>query len=449
VGSTGATGATGGSSASNAIIYQPGGVTSGQVYATWAGVQGVIAATQVPLTVYVDDSIVTPAPIPVGVTNCRGLVTISPLKNNAGSPTTVSIANGGVLQDLAGISGVIVIQGDASGSSPLLFTISGQAFILSEEAALELLAGATVPFFSVTSVLALITFEGPKMASASAEPVISVGGGAQLQWIANSGLTLSGTNVVTGSGTINFNYDSTVPLPNFASYGFTGTINTQNSSDNSGGLNQRRSLLVTAAFNVPVPGPLPSGGNVSTVGGSTTISFSVAQAAGLPVGSIILVAGGSFVPLELASAVPPGGNTGIITAGAPTSITGAGTYLSPSQAALTLAALTDLPTPGWTINVSGVLAVTNTVAALREVEIYVAGADQHAQGQASLFDLSAAEQNLRRLIPFDIDLQTSTPPIAQSYTPLVFVFCQVGSTGDVTMSTAGPSFAAAELVGPV
>ncbi len=54
------------------IIYQPGGTPGGLTVTTWAQVQKFIAARQGSVTVFVDSSIVSPAPVDAatGITEC-------------------------------------------------------------------------------------------------------------------------------------------------------------------------------------------------------------------------------------------------------------------------------------------------------------------------------------------------------------------------------------------
>lgn len=66
----GAAGGGGGGSSAMALldfmIYRPGGTTGGRVFATWAELMTALGLSDGPVAIIVDDSIVTPAPIPAG-----------------------------------------------------------------------------------------------------------------------------------------------------------------------------------------------------------------------------------------------------------------------------------------------------------------------------------------------------------------------------------------------
>ena len=77
VGITGPQGPSGaGAATQGAIIYKPGGVSAGNVVATWAEVQAFITSLLGCCTVFVDDSITSPALVPggSGLTECYGRV---------------------------------------------------------------------------------------------------------------------------------------------------------------------------------------------------------------------------------------------------------------------------------------------------------------------------------------------------------------------------------------
>lgn len=83
--------ATGGA----ALIYRPGGTTAGNVYATWSALYAVLSTVAGPRTVQIDDSIVSPAVIPVADTPYN-LDSVS-LTSNANFDN----ANGGAILQLA------------------------------------------------------------------------------------------------------------------------------------------------------------------------------------------------------------------------------------------------------------------------------------------------------------------------------------------------------------
>ncbi len=94
-------GSTGGSVA-NTIVWKPG-VASGLGHvATWAEIVVAIASSALPITVFVDDSVSSPAVIPAGsgLTDCRSLVTFSALPTVFIFPE-ITVEDGASLRDVA------------------------------------------------------------------------------------------------------------------------------------------------------------------------------------------------------------------------------------------------------------------------------------------------------------------------------------------------------------
>lgn len=64
------------------LIYRPGGTTSGNVYASWTALMAKRATIQSPMTVVIDDSITSPAPIDTGVWDLTNNTAIVGAKGN-------------------------------------------------------------------------------------------------------------------------------------------------------------------------------------------------------------------------------------------------------------------------------------------------------------------------------------------------------------------------------
>jgi len=91
---------------SAAIIWQPGGVSVGQIYATWHEVQTAIAGLTAPFVVYVDQTLGVPIiPAASGVTDFKLLGTLSGASDGA----NVTIEEGATLRDVIALSNCSVI----------------------------------------------------------------------------------------------------------------------------------------------------------------------------------------------------------------------------------------------------------------------------------------------------------------------------------------------------
>lgn len=154
VGPVGPAGPAGASGVSE-FVFQPGGATSGNIYATWAALYAALSAINGPKTVYIDDSIVSPAVIPASggpaynLTNC----TIQGLINYAINGVVAAIG-GNVMQLGAGMqwTGVrnfksLVI--DTSAVTGVVETIANPDTIYFENVQLQ--GSAATPVWDITA----------------------------------------------------------------------------------------------------------------------------------------------------------------------------------------------------------------------------------------------------------------------------------------------------------
>src|SRR5271157_865155 len=87
------------------IIFRPGAASLGNVVATWAEVQAVIAATNGALIVFVDDTL-APAAASLGVTDCQSRVTFTSAdQHEKPSTTKLILPDGAVLLNVREIDG--------------------------------------------------------------------------------------------------------------------------------------------------------------------------------------------------------------------------------------------------------------------------------------------------------------------------------------------------------
>ena len=116
--------------AAESLVYQPGGVTAGNVFATWAALMAVFNAMPGAVHIVIDTSKTlppgSPAVIPVGTYDMQGRATISSL-TNSGLPsgpnpfTPLTIADGAQLRNLRKFSGTLFVKGGSLVTPPLAF----------------------------------------------------------------------------------------------------------------------------------------------------------------------------------------------------------------------------------------------------------------------------------------------------------------------------------------
>src|SRR5579863_3263184 len=70
-----------GASAGSALVFRPGGVTSGNVTAVWPPPGDVFWTIQGPKTIQIDDSIVSPAVVPAGHYATQGSLSLLSIAN--------------------------------------------------------------------------------------------------------------------------------------------------------------------------------------------------------------------------------------------------------------------------------------------------------------------------------------------------------------------------------
>lgn len=221
-----------------AIIYQPGVPSAGDHVATWPEVQTFIAATGGKCIVYVDDSIVSPAPVSgaTGITDCKGRVELRAAKNDAVGTSVLQIQDGATLRDLSIVRGLEVQCDTRSPTRALDFTSAGGGNLLVKDfGAISNAATATSPAAAVAAGLSffLNMEEGSLILNASLVPFFSIPATASLELFLLDSSTCD-PGYASGAGDVLLNYDGTSArffTPNFvppALPGITGTYHTIN-----------------------------------------------------------------------------------------------------------------------------------------------------------------------------------------------------------------------------
>lgn len=159
------------------FIYQPGGVTSGNIYATWAELMAAYTPTvgMGQKHIFIDDSLVSPAVIPAG-NYTFDRQTFFHGRFDVMTPTVAEFADGVTVSELAHVTDVLHFQSNST--SPVI-TISGGGSLLIEVARgsqLRSLAGTT-PMMQVDAgaTLAFFLVEGGTLGDT--EPVLNLDAG--------------------------------------------------------------------------------------------------------------------------------------------------------------------------------------------------------------------------------------------------------------------------------
>ena len=144
-----------GATAANTAVYKPGGVDEGNVYSTWDAALEALEPVAGPKTVFVDDSIQSPAPVPSGSYD----LTNTKLEGNSAAVAFTSILqfeDGAVVHQLDGILDLVVYTDSAS--PVLTFSGTNVAFQIITSTVQPLDGGA--PFFQAlpySSVFTILT----------------------------------------------------------------------------------------------------------------------------------------------------------------------------------------------------------------------------------------------------------------------------------------------------
>jgi len=216
------------------VIYRPGSVnpTDSNVVSTWAEVVAKADNINVNecLNVYIDNSIVDPAPIDQSL-DCKGRVRLLSHTYSAGAFTNARIIDGVTLTNPREISGTLGIECESL-TSPNIILSDGSILIVREGAFLTNSSSALVPSlqigdgnFNVFSV----ALGGRMGTSATGVPLINIGISSTLFF--NNLLDTTGQTYISdsisstdGTGNIFLVVDASVDVALFVNSGFTGTV---------------------------------------------------------------------------------------------------------------------------------------------------------------------------------------------------------------------------------
>src|SRR5208337_92476 len=202
-----------GSNGFGAIIYRPGGVSAGDVVATWPEVQTFITKSDGKAIVYVDDSVTTPAPVPgtTGTTECFGRVELRPWSNDPETQTVLQIQAGATLLDLYAVRGRLELQCVPSGAVPSLdwtINLNGGSLLLTGNAILSNTpeTGGSVVNIAVSKTVALLLETASIIVGNGDHPPFNIADSGLLVVQAFDGSTIE-NGYANGNGAVTLFYD--------------------------------------------------------------------------------------------------------------------------------------------------------------------------------------------------------------------------------------------------
>jgi len=216
------------------IIYRQGGVSGGNVLATWAEVKTAIANARGVVRVYVDSSITSPSLVATGdVTDCLGNVELWPYRKNVAVRDTLLVKDGSTLHRIRGVFGPMTLQLENKTVAGLTFN-NGDEIVLRGDSSgatsiIEGLAGSTIAPVDLHAAATLVVVEATFASLESDQvgiPFFALG--AVSSAIVTASQVIYQGLVVTGApgSTLEIgNLDTSTQFPPASALaGFTGTL---------------------------------------------------------------------------------------------------------------------------------------------------------------------------------------------------------------------------------
>ncbi len=194
------------------IIYQPGGTASGLIVTSWSQVQKFIAARQGACTVYVDDSIVSPALVPgaTGITEGFGRLILDVYAGDSDAFSVLQIEDGATISNLS-LLNVLELRCNTQSATPSLSwsaTPNGGYLRVTGIAKLSNAATATQPsvVIPVGKDLFLDMYDSFLSMHNPAVPFFSIAAGSTLEF--NSYHSVVPVGFASGPGNVGLVYDN-------------------------------------------------------------------------------------------------------------------------------------------------------------------------------------------------------------------------------------------------
>jgi len=255
------------------LVYRPGGVASGNVYTTWASLMSTYVSSEGPITIEIDDSIVSPAVMPAGAYTIRPDTTFRGLRR-PGLLTYLQLADGVTLSALPHVTDRLRIT--SLSSAPVLTTSAGSLLILLSRGG-GLSTAGTSPFIEhahATNQVVIDMVEGGQIATGT-QSVLSIkdpGGGISLAYVLVGESCAVGPDTIEGDGgnaAVLVEIRNISATVSFSQVAWASAV--QPVFGDSGGAisvsNPSWRLYTTTAYHVAAPGEVvlcdPSGGGFS------------------------------------------------------------------------------------------------------------------------------------------------------------------------------------------
>ena len=183
------------------MVYRPGGVASGNVYTTWASLMAVYTATDGPITIEIDDSVVSPAVMPAGAYTIRP-DTVFRGTRRVDDLTYLDLAIGVTLSALPHVTDRLRVT--SLSNAPILTSAAGRLLILLSHGG-GLYTSGTAHFIDhahATNQVTIHLVEGGQITNGT-EPVLSLqdpGGGIALANILAGDYCDVGPDTIEGDG---------------------------------------------------------------------------------------------------------------------------------------------------------------------------------------------------------------------------------------------------------
>jgi hypothetical protein len=219
--------------AAQSVVYRPGatGVLPANVFPTWTGAYNAATGIAGPVSIAVDDSITTPAPVDAGGWDMLGRIYVE--QGNPAGSSVLDIPATAQLQNLPGIIGDMTVQGTPTNPAlaSILYTGATRTLVMTEGATLGFTGAPTRPLVDVgtagaATLLTLICQIAGLAATAGAGTQIFNVVAAASELFADLQTTIiSGPadNVLAGAGAVVWNRDFASDAP-IAAAAFTGAL---------------------------------------------------------------------------------------------------------------------------------------------------------------------------------------------------------------------------------
>lgn len=210
----------------NSFVYKPGGFTGGNTYATWAELIAKLQAIQGPKTIYIDDSLVSPAVIPAGAYDFTD-VTLAGGRTD--TITTLSFADGVQITNLRKITGPMFVGGNNT-VTPIESISAGANQLLDLGPGVFISNAGTQPIWEVANVSLSFLFTAAVQFVAGTIVNVITGGSFVGTQFNTSGI---GANTISDDGTGTLNVASDANSNMAAQAGFTGVLVSSNADSAS------------------------------------------------------------------------------------------------------------------------------------------------------------------------------------------------------------------------